>query len=401
MPRILVVDDDQAIQSLLSDLLQGRGHSVIAAKTGREALAVIEESPPDLMILDVLIPHINGFNLLEQLRANAETQALPVIMISGIYRARNHRREMTQRLGVLEYLDKPFDIETLVGLVQDTVGGHAVADPPASNRETGTGKFVEPAAVEEKVEVEQSARNEFKQSAFLFQGSIKKTPVPEVIGELWAQQKSGALLLRQDRVKKIVYLRHGSPYHVKSNMVSECLGRLLVRERLISAEQCEASITEMKRSGRRQGEILVEMNSISPKNLKFALELQMETKLFEPFTWTGGEYRFNPTAKLPDLVQRIEWTGASFVVEGIRRAYDETRIRGQMLSVLQVPLQWSSAAPELKDLRLNSRERAAAGVITDGMSTEELLSAMAVHPPEALRIVYSLIALRMLQPQPA
>ncbi|MEO1173105.1 MAG: hypothetical protein AAFX94_13805, partial [Myxococcota bacterium] len=119
------------------------------------------------------------------------------------------------------------------------------------------------------------------------------------------------------------------------------------------------------------------------------------------FTWTGGEYRFNPTAKLPDLVQRIEWTGASFVVEGIRRAYDETRIRGQMLSVLQVPLQWSSAAPELKDLRLNSRERAAAGVITDGMSTEELLSAMAVHPPEALRIVYSLIALRMLQPQPA
>ncbi len=450
MPRILVVDDDRAIQAMLAEALEERGYEVHTARTGREALAVFDEGDtPDLLILDVLIPHINGFALVEQLRQRPELRELPIIMVSGIYRARNHRSEMTGTYGVLEYLDKPLKLETLMELVVAAVGevgadgaGDASAPAPALDqapdegthqdespfdvaerqfaRESGSepvtveergsrrsqsdgeplpeGAFVEPAAELEKLEVEKSARSEFKQSAFLFQGSIRKTPVAEVVGTLWSQRKSGALLLRRERVKKIIYIRDGSPYHVKSNLVSECLGRLLVSERLITPEQCDASIREMKRTGKRQGELLVEMNSISPKNLSFALELQMETKLFEPFSWHAGEYRFNPSAKLPEMFQPIEFTGAAFVVEGIRRAYDETRLRGQMLPVIQVPLKWAVRHPDFDALKLTRRELAAARRIEDGMHTEEMLSSLSVHPPDALRIVYSLISLRMLEP---
>lgn len=451
MPRILVVDDDRAIQSMLADALEERGYAVQTARTGREALAVFDEGDtPDLLILDVLIPHINGFALVEQLRQRPELRELPIIMISGIYRARNHRSEMTGTYGVLEYLDKPLKLEPLLELVVAAVGDGGTA--PATESATATATtaepapsateaseddepspfdlaearfaresrsearaaaaddwphqddslpedaFVEPSAEVEKMEVERSARSEFKQSAFLFQGSIRKTPVAEVVGSLWSQRKSGALLLRRDRVKKILYIRDGSPYHVKSNLVSECLGRLLVSERLITPEQCDASIREMKRTGKRQGELLVEMNSISPKNLSFALELQMETKLFEPFAWRNGEYRFNPTAKLPEMFQPIEFTGAAFVVEGVRRAYDETRLRGQMLPILQVPLKWAVKHPDFDALKLTRRELTAARRIQNGMNTEEMLSSLSVHPPDALRIVYSLISLKMLEP---
>ncbi|MEO0812632.1 MAG: response regulator [Myxococcota bacterium] len=418
MPRILVVDDDRAIQSMLTDTLEARGYIVDTARTGREAIAVFDEGiPPDLLLLDVLIPHINGFALVEQLRQRPELRELPIIMMSGIYRSRNHRSEMTGMHRVLDYLDKPFDNERLFELIEGAVGSGEEApaidvgeldlpeseeepweEPTDSQKKQGDA-LVEPAARVEKAEVEKDARNEFKQSAFLFQGSIRKTPLAEVIGQLWAARKSGALLLRRDRVKKILYMRDGSPYHVKSNMVSECLGRLLVAQRLITPEQCEASIREMKSAGKRQGEVLVEMNSISPKNLTYALELQMETKLFEPFAWKTGEYRFNPSAKLPELHQPIEFTGASFVVEGIRRAYDETRLRGQMLPILQVPLRWAVKRPDLDALKLTRSERSAAKRIDNGMHTEDMLEALNVHPPDALRIVYSLISLGMLEPE--
>ena len=75
---------------------------------------------------------------------------------------------------------------------------------------------------------------------------------------------------------------------MKSNLVSECLGQLLVRERIISQRELEASIRDMKSSGAKQGQVLMKMGSISQKNLDYGLALQFETKVLEPFGWEQG-----------------------------------------------------------------------------------------------------------------
>lgn len=418
MPKILVVDDDRAVQTMLVDLLEERGYEVDTCRNGRQALERLREVKFDLLLLDVLIPHINGFALLEQVRADASLIDLPVIMMSGIYRSRNHRTEMQGRFSVIEYLDKPLQPTHLLQLIEDAIGpgkkrrrstvSEVVADEdivahierssaePLSRSEE---KLVEPEAREEKAEVEREAREEFKQSAFLLQGSIKRAPVAAILGKLWRQRETGALLLRNDKIKKIIHLDAGEVVAVKSNLVSECLGRLLVRERLITAEQCAESIKRMKDLGRRQGEILVGMNVITERNLEFGLEMQLETKLFDVFLWDAGEYRFNSSIA-PEASDGValEWRGGALIVEGIRRAFDETRLRTLMVPILDVPLGYRDEPTDLRGLRFNKLELEALQLMRSGRTTRELLGAMPMDPPDALRVIYSLIALDLVIP---
>ena len=416
MPKILVVDDDRAVQTMLVDLLEERGYEVDTARNGRQALERLREASFELLLLDVLIPHVNGFQLLEQVRGEDALKELPVIMMSGIYRARNHRSDMADRFGVFEYLDKPLQPTQLLDLVEQAIGPgkknrkratvpddsdvHAIIErsstEPLSPREE---RLVEPEAREERAEVEQSAREEFKASAFLLQGSIKRTPVAAVLGKIWRQKETGALLLRNEKVKKIIHVIDGEVVSVKSNLVSECLGRLLVRERLITADQCAESVTRMKDSGKRQGEILVGMNVITERNLAYGLELQLETKIFDVFLWDGGEYRFNSTIT-PEQTDDValEWRGGALIVEGIRRAFDETRLRALMVPILDVPLTFRDDSIDLRGLRFNKKELEALKQVRSGRTTRELLGTMPMDPPDALRVIYSLIALDLVVP---
>ena len=412
MGRILVVDDDRAMQETLADALRSAGYEVDTCRDGRKVIEELEARTHDLMVLDVLIPHLNGFKVLEALRAHPTLAGLPVVMISGIYRSRNHRGDMLERFGVVDYLDKPFSTHDLRDLVVRTIGaGSPSSDPvdepvpltrkkPTSESEIDQ-RLVEPEAQTERSEVERVSRSRFKTSAFLLQGSIRRNPVAAILGRLWFQRASGGLLLRQGKVKKIIYVEAGNAYAVQSNKVSECLGRVLVGERLISEEECAASIERMKTTGRKQGELLVEMRSMTEKNLKFALELQLEKKLFDTFRWEDGEFRFNSSIELPEAGAKLEWQGAGVVLEGIRRAFDETRLRGLMLPILDVPLGLADPGIDFDGLGLTATERKAVAAMALPATGRALLETMDVSPADALRILYGLIALSLVVPSPS
>ncbi len=149
MPKILVVDDDKAVQEMLADTLREHGYEVHTCRDGKQVLVELERSPYDLLILDVLIPHMNGFVLIEQIRERPDLEDLPVVMISGIYRSRNHRTEMTTRFKVIDYIDKPVPMDRLMDLVE-RVAGPAIPgsapppnDPEALAAET-SGEWVDP-----------------------------------------------------------------------------------------------------------------------------------------------------------------------------------------------------------------------------------------------------------------
>jgi hypothetical protein len=258
---------------------------------------------------------------------------------------------------------------------------------------TDSAVLVDGAALNEERQVESDAGSLFGTAPLVQQGSLTDMTVAAVLGSLWREQASGALLIRCDRVKKIIYLRQGNAYDVRSNRVSECLGQLLVKERMITAEQCEGSIAQMKLTGQQQGEILVRMGAITTRNLEFALELQLESKLFDAFSWTDGDYRFNTTAELPETEVRLEWQGASVVVEGIRRSFDEKRLRQCIAPLMDKRLRWRRAAPQFSTLGFAPPETAAALRLTLPNTPRTLLRSLEIEQTQALRIVYCLMAL--------
>lgn len=83
MAKVLVVDDEPNILISLEFLMQQAGFDVITAEDGEQALAHVQQAPPDLILLDISLPGISGFDVLEQLRQQTTTAALPIIMLTA------------------------------------------------------------------------------------------------------------------------------------------------------------------------------------------------------------------------------------------------------------------------------------------------------------------------------
>ena len=84
MPKILVVDDEQGILDLLVDDLSDEGFQVISANNGASALVLIYRERPDIVLLDLMIPVVNGYEVLRELRRNPTTRKLPVILLTAV-----------------------------------------------------------------------------------------------------------------------------------------------------------------------------------------------------------------------------------------------------------------------------------------------------------------------------
>src|SRR5258707_15290811 len=82
--KILVVDDTPKNVKLLADLLAVKGYSVITAESGREALAQLDPERPDLVLLDVVMPELSGYEVCRKIRENAATRILPVVMVTAL-----------------------------------------------------------------------------------------------------------------------------------------------------------------------------------------------------------------------------------------------------------------------------------------------------------------------------
>jgi DNA-binding response OmpR family regulator len=113
--KILIVDDDPDMVDLLQFALTEAGYSTCTASTGTEALAVAQRSSPDLVVLDLLLPEMNGFNVCENLRRNPATASVPIIMITVL--PGQFPRLVGVEAGVNAYVSKPFQTQELVSCV--------------------------------------------------------------------------------------------------------------------------------------------------------------------------------------------------------------------------------------------------------------------------------------------
>jgi DNA-binding response OmpR family regulator len=109
--RILVADDAQDVRNLVAAHLKRSGHEVLLAATGDEAFAMAIDEKPDLAILDIMMPGLNGYQLTERLREAGATESLPIIVLTA--RAGGADRAHAFKVGADAYVQKPFELQRL------------------------------------------------------------------------------------------------------------------------------------------------------------------------------------------------------------------------------------------------------------------------------------------------
>ena len=116
MSKILIVDDEQDIVELLSYNLEKEGFSTVKAYDGEAALGLVRSEKPDLMILDLMLPKMNGLDVCKAIRRNPETANLPIIMLTA--KGDEIDKIIGLEIGADDYITKPFSIKELIARVR-------------------------------------------------------------------------------------------------------------------------------------------------------------------------------------------------------------------------------------------------------------------------------------------
>lgn len=120
-PSVLIVDDEPMTRNLLRLMLERAGFTILEAEDGLKALEVVAESSPDVLLLDVMMPNMDGITVCETLRAQAETAVLPIILLSA--RTSPEAVRMGLEAGANEYLGKPVSRDELIQTIRAVLQG--------------------------------------------------------------------------------------------------------------------------------------------------------------------------------------------------------------------------------------------------------------------------------------
>ncbi len=131
---ILVVEDIAHVRDLIAVQLRLRGYTVVTARDGQEALELIAQDKPAIVISDILMPRVDGFALAHKIRSDPQTAGIPLLLLSATYVSAEDER-FALGVGAIRFLPKPVEGDDLLVAVADALTGQTPSGPPMSERE--------------------------------------------------------------------------------------------------------------------------------------------------------------------------------------------------------------------------------------------------------------------------
>lgn len=388
MSRVLLVHADPAIGAKIAAKLTGAGVPTRIATSGERAMERFIQEPADVIVIDYQLEGRDGVSTAEAIRWMPGGRRARVILTAEREPEQGELAELGRSVGAFATLVGPLDLQQLRAEVERAVAVHpreaetralstehallsverarddSGDDTTTPTQATPSGALTEslssfsaahPSSLdEETLEEPAPAAWQFRDREELaegrevvalaaqtpdagsaFFGSFDEVPFARLLGRVAERRSTGALICvhppderpttEGTEPTKVVYFRAGVPVQVRSNLLAECLGHVLARQRRIGPATLRESVSAVQRGEGRQGEVLVRMGAIAPLELSEALAEQLRTKLFELFTWSRGTFRFAADRVPPDELIDLELGLAEIVYHGVRRTVPEER----------------------------------------------------------------------------
>ena len=366
---VLYVDDDRNLCQIVAKAIAGEGYSVRTCHDGAAALAIVEEQLPDLMLLDLKLPHRDGLQVLAELRkSDGEMRNLPVVVLTGAAPTPACAQRVNE-LNAIDLLTKPVSLEKLLDVVACAVAG-----------------------AKREVPAQPSGEAARKRGG---SGNLERVAFPALLHHLHGLRATGTLQLECEKKRKWIELRDGYPVSVRSNLMRETLSSRLRKSGRVSREVLEASRREAEKNGVRHGEILVAMHALSEEQVTDALREQADEKLFEIFSWPNGTFRFERGAKLErSNALGLGRSPASLILLGVHGRFPLERIDGYFSSHAGRYLaHGESPFYRFQDMSVDARDTA----FLRGIDGSRKLGEFRGEDERLRRTIYGLIAAGMLE----
>ncbi|MGE5073063.1 MAG: response regulator [Anaerolineae bacterium] len=137
---LMIVEDVPGIRELLELTLRFKSYDVVSAQNGQEALEIVQERHPALIVTDILMPRMDGFSLIYHLRKDQKTRDIPVVFLSATY-VSPEDKDFATTLGATRFIEKPIELESFLATIADLLAQPPVVPPPPLKEDEFLGKY--------------------------------------------------------------------------------------------------------------------------------------------------------------------------------------------------------------------------------------------------------------------
>ncbi len=278
MAKILIVDDDANFREMVQAVLGEEGYETSIAENGAVAVQTFNNVQPDLVIIDMLMPKMGGFDCAEALRGTPAGESTPLIFVSGVFKGAKTANEATDKYNSAAFLVKPFEAEVLIGAVADALGASGAA-------------VEEPEAAEPMLEA----------------GTLVEYPVPGLLLRISDEKHTGILEIYGETQRARLFFRRGNAVMGSVADPQINVAMTLVRMGQMSPFDYKALLEHMDDAGVDMYSAIKEFKSVKDKAIKEAyrqtvpLVIAAAVPLTGNFRWvaTNGFMRLIPTTSVP------------------------------------------------------------------------------------------------------
>ena len=371
--KILVVDDDPWIAKMLEFVASDAGHVAVVCKDGLDAIEKFAEHMPDLVLLDVVLPKLDGLKVCQHIKKTPMGQLTPVLVFSGIY------RDSTEALkfGADAFLAKPFTPQQIGALIKSMLPVAPVEpakDLAAPPLKLGAGEV-----------------------------SLLQEPLPKALGRLHKAQQTGVLTLRSRVGIKYLFVEKGNVVQVRSPSTASGVTTSLLSRGRVTTQQLETLERTARESAGKKilSQLLVESGLVRKEELRKLVLSQMLWEIFEVFRWREGCHAFADSPPLPGSAGqfKLDVQTPNLLHWGVRKmdpgAADlDTLVPSRLSYLARLP----DADELLKPLLLTERERSILGLIDGTKTVQEIVSVADLAGADATSTLYTLLCLGAVAP---
>ncbi len=315
---ILVVEDNDDVRDIITIYLRRNGYAVTEAPDGMAAVDVLSTLKPNVILLDVLLPKLDGIEVLKRLRESESGKSIPVVMMSAVLQTRDLKSE-TARLNVHSFLQKPFQMRTLLEKVENALN--------VRPRKQHTGNQV---ALQGTSNWRAEKRLQMVRSPLELTGKLDQIPVPEILHGIFIESRTGRLQICSGTTEKRVFFQNGLPVYAESSVPEETLGSHLVRRGRLNKEQHDHAVQEMTRSGRHFGEVLLKLELLGPHDLFTEIESHLTEKVISIFAWQEGSYVFEEGDSWKDDVIVARMRPGRILLDGVQQYWTPSNVQRRL-----------------------------------------------------------------------
>ena len=458
--RILVVDDSATIRKVVSTILTARSYEPVLAEDGQVALEVLGQEPVDLILLDFVMPRMNGYQFCRALRGHPEHRHLPIVLMSA--KGDKIRGRFVQQTGAADAITKPFDARGLIAVIEGALQRHEegrnrpVPDADAMPEEEAvlgdtirpSGPLVSDAGIGRSFAVRELGlqmarlvtpdlakmpgfpRDELDRLPELFSrmltpevlaglnmavraalpndqnrdvlsGDISVISMAEVLQLLYLQRQTGALTVSTRASREVtLYLREGNIDLASWRGLSQefFIGRYLVEQGAFGRDRLSAVLERALDRKQLLGESVVELELTGEDEIRRALVRQTSELVYEVVRWKEGRFRFAAgTSSAAAEKANLGLTTGALVMEGFRRV-DEWRLIEGSFDFDEVLTRDQVAIDRIgEEAKLTTQERRVLELIDGQLTVAQIVDQISGSSFEVCKILYQFLNSRLVR----